>query len=306
MLLTAIAPIAWGSTYFVTRHFLPADSALWGAVIRCLPAGLLVLLVVRRLPHGQWWWRAFALGTLTVGGLNVLVYVAAQNLPSSVASTLMSTSAAMMILLSWLILRQRPRAAAVVGALIGITGVAVMMSPFDGTINPVGIAASLGAMLASTLGFVLTIKWGGGIPPLTMTAWQLVAGSLVVVPFALIIQGAPPALDGPAVAGFAYMILIATALAYAAWFTGLQRLPASVVGILGLLNPVTGVALGVILGGERFGVLQIIGFALVLLGITLGTLRLRPKAEAATSSADEHQTGEPSDCVTERRRDSER
>ena len=40
--LTAVAPIAWGSTYFVTRHLLPADSPIWGAVIRCLPAGILL------------------------------------------------------------------------------------------------------------------------------------------------------------------------------------------------------------------------------------------------------------------------
>ncbi|HAJ16677.1 MAG TPA: EamA family transporter, partial [Microbacterium sp.] len=41
LLLTAIAPIAWGSTYFVTRQFLPADAPLWGALFRALPAGLI-------------------------------------------------------------------------------------------------------------------------------------------------------------------------------------------------------------------------------------------------------------------------
>ncbi len=274
-LVTAIAPVAWGSTYFVTRQVLPPDAALWGGVIRCLPAGLLVLLIVRRLPRGSWWWRSLVLGTLTVGGLNVLVYIVAQRLPTSLAATLMSTSAAAMLLLSWLILRQRPRLAAVLGALVGIAGVVVMMGIGGGPVDPWGVVASIGAMLSSSVGFVLTAKWGTDVPPLTMTAWQLIAGSLVVLPFAVLVEGAPPVLDAPALAGFAYIILIATALAYAAWFAGLRRLPGSVVGVVGLLNPVTGVVLGVFLAGEAFGPAQLVGLVLVLGGVLIGVLRPR-------------------------------
>lgn len=282
-LVTAIAPVAWGSTYFVTRQVLPPDAALWGGVIRCLPAGLLVLLLVRRVPRGSWWWRSLVLGTLTVGGLNVLVYIVAQRLPTSLASTLMSTSAAVMLLLSWLLLRQRPRLFAVLGALVGIVGVVVMLGPGAGPVDPWGVIASIGAMLSSSLGFVLTAKWGADadVPPLSMTAWQLIAGSLVVLPFAVIFEGAaPPALDPPALVGFAYVILIATALAYAAWFAGLSHLPGSVVGIVGLLNPVTGVVLGVFLAGEAFGPAQAIGLVLVLGGVLMGVLRPRARVPA--------------------------
>ena len=274
VLITAIAPIAWGSTYFVTRHLLPADAALWGAVIRCLPAGLLVLLFTRRLPRGSWWWRSFVLGALTVGGLNVLVYVAAQRLPSSVAATIMSTSTGVFLLLSWIVLRQRPTLRAVCGATLGIVGVVVMLQPTGagGALDGWGIAASVVAMLSSSIGFVLTRRWGADVAPLTMTAWQLIAGSLVVLPVAVVVQGAPPALDVPALLGFAYVIVIATAIAYAAWFSGLARLPGAVVGILGLLNPVTGVLLGVFLGGESLAPLQLGGLAPVLTGVVIGAL----------------------------------
>lgn len=271
--ITAIAPIAWGSTYFVTRHLLPADAPLWGAVIRCLPAGLLVLLVVRRLPRGSWWWRSLTLGTLTVGGLNVLVYVAAQRLATSLAATIMSASAGVFLLLSWMLLRQRPRIVAVIGATIGIIGVVVMLQPGGGEVDAWGVLASTVAMVSSSLGFVLTKRWGEGVPPLTMTAWQLIAGSLVVAPFAVIVEGAPPALDAGALLGFAYVILIATALAYAAWFSGLARLPGSTVGLLGLLNPVTGVVLGVAVAGEPFGIAQIVGLTLVMSGVIVGVVQ---------------------------------
>ncbi len=276
VLVTAIAPVAWGSTYFVTRHLLPPDAALWGAVIRCLPAGVLVLLVTRRLPRGAWWWRSVVLGALTVGGLNVLVYVAAQRLATSLAATIMSTSAATLIVLSWIVLGQRPALRAAAGAVLGILGVVVMLQPGGGEADGWGIAASVLAMLSSSLGFVLTRRWGADIPPLTMTAWQLIAGSLVVAPLAIAVEGAPPALDGPALLGFAYVILVATAIAYAAWFTGLARLPGAVVGVIGLLNPVTGVLLGVWLAHEPFGPAQMVGLALVVVGVLAGTLT-RPR-----------------------------
>ncbi|MGP3534863.1 DMT family transporter [Microbacterium sp. RD1] len=276
VLLTAIAPVAWGSTYFVTRHALPADAPLWGAVIRCLPAGMLVLLVVRRLPRGGWWWRSLVLGVLNVGGFNVLVYIVGQRLPSSLAATLMSTSAAAMMLLAWIVLRQRPRLLAAAGAVAGIGGVALMLAPgAAGAVDGWGVAASIGAMLSSSLGFVLTVRWGSGIPPLTMTAWQLLAGAVAVLPVALVVEGGPPALTVTSLAGFVYVIVVATALAYAVWFTGLQRLPAGVVGVIGLLNPVTGVVLGVAIAAEPFGPPQMIGLALVLGGVLLGATRVR-------------------------------
>lgn len=284
--MTAIAPIAWGSTYVVTRNLLPPESPLWGGVLRALPAGLLVLLAARVLPRGSWWWRSLVLGTLNVGGFFVLIYIAGQRLPSSLAATLMSTSAACMLLFAWLLLHRRPRAAAVAGAGIGLIGVVVMLGVDVGGVDPWGVAASLGAMVASSIGFVLTARWGSDVPALPMTAWQLVAGSLVLLPVALLVEGGPPALTVESTLGFAYVTLVATAVAYAAWFAGLRHLAPGVVGVIGLLNPVTGVALGVLVAGEAFGVPQAVGVALVLAGIALGALpprrgRVRVSASGA-------------------------
>ena len=278
ILVTAIAPIAWGSGYVVTRSLLPAEAPLWGGVLRALPAGLLVLLLARRLPRGSWWWRSLVLGTLNVGGFFVLVYIAGQRLPSSLAATLMSTSAACMLLFAWLLLHRRPRLAAAVGAATGLVGVAIMLGFDPGGADPWGVAASLGAMVASSIGFVLTTRWGSDVPALPMTAWQLVGGSVVLLPVAVLVEGAPPALTPGSALGFAYLTLVATALAYVAWFAGLRRLSPGVVGVVGLLNPVTGVVLGVALAGEAFGMPQIAGVALVLAGIVLGVARPRRAA----------------------------
>jgi drug/metabolite transporter (DMT)-like permease len=119
-----------------------------------------------------------------------------------------------------------------------------------------------------------------------MTSWQLIGGSLVLLPVAVLVEGAPPALTVPSALGFAYVTLVATAMAYVAWFTGLRRLTPAVVGIVGLLNPLTGVVLGVVVAGEAFGMPQAVGFALVLLGIVVGVLPRRRAAAIPGEAAD--------------------
>ena len=270
MALTAIAPITWGSTYLVTRALLPADAPLWGAVLRALPAGLLLLLVARERPRGAWWWRAPLIGTMTVGAFFVLVYVVAQRLPSGLAATMMAVSPAVMMLLAWPMLALRPQRMPLIGAASGFVGVcAMLLTGVTGT-DPVGVLASLAAMTMASAGFMLARRWSAEVSVLSATAWQLVAGGLVVLPFAVAVEGAPPHLDGPAVAGLAYLTTVATALAYVVWFGGLARLEPGTVGLLGLLNPVAGVVLGATLAGERFGLLQFLGMVLVLVGIALG------------------------------------
>ena len=291
MLVTAIAPVAWGSTYVVTHELLPAEHPLWGALIRALPAGLILLALARRLPTGSWWWKSLVLGVLNIGAFFVLVYLAAQLLPSSIASTVMATSAGVILVLAWPLLAQRPQLVSVLGAAIGFAGVAVMLAPGGDAINGWGVVVSLTAMMSSSVGFLLARRWGGDVPLLASTAWQLIAGSILLAPVALAVEGAPPVLDGATFWGFVYITVIGTAVAFVAWFAGLRHLPAGVVGVIGLLNPVTGVLLGTLLVGEVLGVNQVIGIGLVLLGVLVGqfaaraTRSPRPQPEPVTLSS---------------------
>ncbi|TDV42240.1 putative blue pigment (indigoidine) exporter [Actinophytocola oryzae] len=266
MAVTAVAPVAWGSNYYVTHEFLPAGHPLYGALFRALPAGLLLLAVHRRLPTGAWWWRSLVLGTLDVGAFFVLIYVAAQLLPTSVAATVMATSPVVMMLFAWLVLSVPPRGRQLLGAALGIAGVGLMLLTGAVAADPRGVAASVAAMVMSSYGYVLTKKWGDGVDVLSLTAWQLIAGALVLLPVAAVAE-TPPRLDGPAVLGFAYVTMVATALAFAAWFAGLRHLDAGTVGLVGLLNPVTGVLLGTAVATETLSTRQLIGLALVIAGI---------------------------------------
>ena len=272
-LVTAIGPIVFGSTYWVTREFLPADSPLWGSAIRALPAGLVLLLLVRRLPHGAWWWRSTVLGTLNMGLFFCLVYVAAQMLPSSVAASITSVAPLMIAAFAWLLLRERPTRRVLFGAGLGAAGVLLIVGTATGRLDAWGIAASFASIAMSALGAILMKRWNDSTPVLTVTAWQLVVGGVELSVVAALFEGPPPATTTTELVAFAYVSLIATALGFFCWFSGFRHLPAGVVGVIGLLNPVTGVALGVVISGETLSALQLLGIALVLGSIVLVNAR---------------------------------
>ncbi|MGP3919307.1 EamA family transporter [Nonomuraea sp. 10N515B] len=298
--LTAVAPVAWGANYFVTHEFLPADRPLQGAALRALPAGLVLLALCRQRPRGAWWWRSAVLGLLNVSVFFVLVYAASQLLPTSVASTVMAVSPLTMMLIAWSLVSERPSIAHLAGALIGLAGVCLMLLTGVGGVSVPGVLASVAAVLVSSFGHILAKRWSAGADVLASTAWQLTAGGLFLLPVAAVVEGPPPALSTPALLAFGYVALVATALAFAAWFAGLRRLPAGTVGLIGLLNPVTGVLLGTAVAGEVLTVQQLCGLSLVLVGVVLG--RPAPAGRRGGSQApphpvsDESRAREPSLC----------
>lgn len=287
VLLTALAPIAWGANYWVTHAYLPADRPLWGAALRALPAGLLLLALARRRPRGAWWWRSALLGLLNTAVFFVLLYLASQLLPTSTAATVMAASPLAMLLTAWALAGQHPHRSHLAGAVVGLAGVALTVLGTGSALDRAGLAASAGAMLVSSVGYVLAARWREGADPLAATAWQLTAGGLLLLPLAAGAEGAPPPLHGPTLLAFGYVTLAATALAFACWFTGLRHLPAATVGLLGLLNPLTGVLLGTVLDGDELGPRQGLGLALVVVGILLG--RPHPRTDTRTDT----RTGTP-------------
>jgi probable blue pigment (indigoidine) exporter len=90
----------------------------------------------------------------------------------------------------------------------------------------------------------------------------------------------PPALTGRNVAGFAYLSLAGTALAFVLWFNGIRRLPTAAPPLLGLAAPVTGAVLGWIVLGQSLSPLQLTGFVVTLGAIAYGaSLRGQELAE---------------------------
>ncbi|WP_442885897.1 DMT family transporter [Aeromicrobium sp. Sec7.5] len=135
------------------------------------------------------------------------------------------------------------------------------------------------------LRFGAATRWADGTPVLATTAWQLVAGGTVLTLAAAAVEGSPPAVEPTAVAGYAFTSVVATALAFVCWFAGLQRIRAGAVGVIGLLNPVAGVALGALVADERLAPQQLAGIALTLAGIAVATRPARRRGPAAPGPA---------------------
>ena len=187
------------------------------------------------------------LGALNHGLFFALLYVAAYRLPSGLGSTLTALSPLVLMGLAFLVLGERQARVTVGAAVVGVAGVVTLVwqNESAGTVDPVGVAAAVGAVLSSSLGFVLVKRWAPREDVLVTTTWQLVAGGLLLVPLAAVVEGAPPALDGSAVLALAYLGLVGSAVGYVLWFRGLTRMDAGAVAVVGLVNPVVGTALGV-------------------------------------------------------------
>jgi probable blue pigment (indigoidine) exporter len=266
VLLTAVAPVVWGSTYAVTQLWLPPGRPLFSAAMRLLPAGVLMLLWLRELPRGRWWGRAVVLGTLNHAVFFGLLYVAAYRLPSGLGATLTAVSPLVVMAVAWLAIGERQPLVTLLAAVVGIGGVVLLVWQNDrsGPVDPVGVAASVGAVVSASVGFVLVKRWTEPGRVLVTTSWQLVVGGLLLVPVAAVTEGAPPALDLPAVLALAYLGLVGSVVGYVVWFRGLTRMDAGAVAVVGLLNPVVGTVLGVVLLGEAFGPVHLVAMVLVL------------------------------------------
>jgi probable blue pigment (indigoidine) exporter len=269
-LLTAFAPAAWGTTYLVTERLLPPDRPLLSATLRALPTGLVLLAATRRLPHGDWWWRAALLGVCNIGLFFPLLFLAAYRLPGGLASTLQATSPLAVMALAALVIGERAGRERVVAAGVGVVGVGLLVLRSPGHLDALGLIGAFGSVAVSALGFVLIKRWTPPVDLLTLVSWQLVVGGLALLPVAWLVEGPPPHLDRPAVGGYLWLMIAGTGLAYWCWFTGLRAMPAGAVSLIGLVNPVVGTTLGVAVVGEAFGPLQAVGVVLVLGGVVAG------------------------------------
>ena len=142
-MITALAPMVWGSTYLVTVALLPPGLPLTAAVLRALPAGLLLLLVVRRLPRGSWWWKALVLGGLNIGVFFALLFVAAYRLPGGVAATVGAVQPLIVAGLATWVLKDRLSLKVVLAGITGAAGVALLVLSSQARLDTVGVLAAL-------------------------------------------------------------------------------------------------------------------------------------------------------------------
>lgn len=282
---TAIAPAAWGCTYVVTTELLPTGRPLLAAVLRALPAGLVLTALARDLPRGGWWGKALVLGALNIGGFFALLFAAAYRLPGGVAATLGATQPLVAALLASAVLSEPLRARVLGSGLLGLAGVALLVLRADARLDAIGVLAGTAAALSMATGVVLTKRWGRPVSLLAFTGWQLVAGGLLLVPLALAVEGPPPHLTGRNLVGFLWLASGGTAVAYALWFRGLDRLPVARVSLLGLVSPIVATLAGWVVLHQTMSRTQVVGALLVATALVTGQRSATRRTAALPSAA---------------------
>lgn len=294
-LMTLLAPVSWGTTYVTITEWLPADRPLFVALVRVVPAGVVLAAVglvrCRWHPAGRQWRQLGVLALLNFGLFFPLLIAAIYRLPGGVAASAGGLQPLLVGTLTWLVTGRAMRPFDIAVGVFAAVGVGLVVVRPGADVDVIGVVAAIGANLSFAGGVVATKVFAPPPHRLAATGWQLVIAALLIAPVAWLVEGPAPPLTTTNLAGVVYLSLFATGAAFVVWFRGISRLPVPAPPVLGLAAPITGAALGWILLGEDLTALQILGFVM-----TIGAI-----CYAATRGAQHHQaTGRTRSSPTSR------
>ncbi|UTW07550.1 EamA family transporter [Pseudomonas benzenivorans] len=264
VLITALAPAIWGSTYIVTTELLPPDRPFTAALLRTLPAGLLLVLYSRHLPARASWGRLAVLAALNIGFFQALLFIAAYRLPGGLAAVVGALQPLLVMGLVWSLDHRQPANLALGAGVVGVAGMAALLLSPGAVWDPLGIAAALVGTACMAAGTYLARRWRPEVSVLAFTGWQLLLGGLLLVPVAWSLDPPLPSLSLTQVLSYAYLSIFGALLAYVLWFRGIARLTPVAVSSLGLLSPLTAVILGWALLGQSMDGVSLLGMVAVL------------------------------------------
>ena len=280
LLLAAV----WGGSFFFAEIALREVPPLTITLHRVIWAVPILALIVRlkriAVPHSMRVWGAY----LVMGALNnaipfSLIFWGQTQIESGLASILNGTTAMFGAVVAGLLLADEPLTTKkIVGAALGIVGVAFIMGPGVLTnFNPSNLAQL--AILGAALSYAFASVWGkttlAGQPPLMNALGMLVGSTLLMVPIVFVFDGPPEfALSASVWGALLGVAALSTALAYFLYFAILARAGAANLMLVTLLIPPFAIGLGVLFLGERMGPEAWVGFAIIAVGFAVTDGRL--------------------------------
>lgn len=229
---------------------------------------------IRMWAYARHWKDFVGMGVLNnVVPFSLLVW-GQTHIASGLASILNATTPVFMVLVAhWLIADERMKANKLLGVVLGLTGVIVMIGPELLT----GLGDDLYAQIA-VLGAACSYAFAGAfgrrfkrmdVPPMAVATGQVTTSTFVLLPFCLWIdQPWLLAMPGQAtILSVLTLALVSTAFAYILFFRVLASAGATNLSLVTLLVPVSAIALGSLVLGERLEPLQIAGMAIIALGL---------------------------------------
>ncbi|VEB42073.1 carboxylate/amino acid/amine transporter [Chromobacterium violaceum] len=202
---------------------LPPDRPFTAALLRVLPAGLLLVWMGGWRPRASEWGRLLILSALNIGAFQALLFVAAYRLPGGLAAVVGPVSLAGDGA-SLAAGQQASGGDGLVASLSGVAGMAALLLSPGSSWDGLGMLAAFGGAVSMACGTYLTRRWRLSAPVTALTGWQLALGGLMLLPLAMAIDPPLPSLGWTQVAGYAYLALFGALLAYLLWFRGIARL----------------------------------------------------------------------------------
>jgi O-acetylserine/cysteine efflux transporter len=276
----AVAAI-WGFNFVAIRWGLDSFPPLLMACLRFAVAALPALVMPRpQIPLH----RLVFVGTAWFAAQFGLLYLAMQvGMPPGLASVLMQAQAFFTILFATLFLGERPSLRQIAGLVVAAAGVAAIGATVAGQgsdMTWLGLVLVMAASACWATGNVL-MRGMGRVEFLPMVVWLSVVAPLPLLALSLLFEG-PTAIadslsrwDWVGVGSILFQGAVSTIGGYGLWAYLLKVYPASVVAPFSLLVPLFGVVSAVLVFGEAFGPLRVVGMALILLGLAMLALPAR-------------------------------
>ncbi|MCP1728261.1 drug/metabolite transporter (DMT)-like permease [Natronospira proteinivora] len=270
--------VVWGYNWVVMKIALQYSGALDFAVLRSLGGMVCLFLITAAfripiMPRSMAW--VLALGLLQTTGFTGLVTLALESEGAGKTAVLAFTMPFWVLGFAALALGERVRDWQWLAVTLALTGLMLLIGPWDpdlrtpGSLLAVGAGAAWGASVVVAKKIPMETRW----ELIPITAWQMALG---VIPLILLLPFVEqPTIDWNAayIGALLFNILPANALAWLFWLYIVSRLPAGVTGLSALVIPVIGSTAAWLQLGERPSGLEGTGMALILLALTVLSLR---------------------------------
>ena len=289
LLLVGLA-VCWGYNWVVLKIGVQDAGPVAFAAIRMM-GGALILLVAMlarksvRIPEP---WTVAAIGLLQTTGTQGLIAVALRSGEAGKSAVLNYTLPVWVMILGFLLLNRRPRIGQWVAASVALCGILIMafVGGKAGTLAPVLYA--LGASFCWSIGVILTEglmqRHPGRIDVLTLTTWQMLVGSVLLVAAALILPEPHVEWTPGFILAVLYNVGPATAIAFLLWFSLQRRIEANTLALAVLIVPLIGVVSGWLQLGERPSASDTVGMAMILVAIAVMVATQRRRGTPASAS----------------------
>lgn len=275
----AMAAALWGFIPVISKSLYASGvDPLVAATFRATLAALVffVISAIRSRHSLRIKWRDvpffMLFGLLSVVGMYCFFFLAVAHIPISMATVLLYTAPAWVILLSWAVLREAASRSRIVSFVVACVGCFLVVRAYDArslALNLEGILYGLGSGLSYAMLSVLGKIGLRRYSPLTNTSYALLFGA----GFMWIVRP-PSVLFGRAYSvaewsGFWALAVFCTVLPNLLYVTGLRSVEAGRASILATLEPVVSTTLAMLLFRETLEAAQWFGMAMVFSGICL-------------------------------------